>query len=122
MRRIIWSRSGQESVPLVDERSYTAFMRWLLAIPAILVLLFIGFIAAFDLGAFHSTIEKQVALKTGAKVRLGQLSILPTWPLTLTVQSVQLESEEGWSLDTSALRLEVTRLLPPYTFHLTCHQ
>lgn len=67
---------GSYSENVKRERS----LRFLLVIPLLLLLASAGAIVAFNAGIFHSRVEHELRLRTGAEIRLGAVKLDYTWP------------------------------------------
>lgn len=87
--------------------------RWLMIILIFLLLLLGLGVFALNSGYVNSTIESKVGEAIGARVQLGRVSLVPVWPLALTVANTTIE-HPAVRLQWKSLTLEVSRLSAPY--------
>lgn len=93
-------------------------MRRLLIIPFVTLIAIGAALVAFNLGAFHASIESAMAGKLNAQVKLGHMSLFPRWPLAIDIDASRVISD-AYTLQWRQLKIEIASLVPPYAVTLT---
>ncbi|MBX3022724.1 MAG: hypothetical protein KF799_13710 [Bdellovibrionales bacterium] len=86
-------------------------MKKLLILPAILVVVLVGAILAFNAGAFNATIAEKLSAASGAKIQFDSIAIL-TFPLRLQLGRTEIEHNLA-QVEWERLEIEVANPLPP---------